>query len=168
MSIIIGRGSAADPAALNLYTTANRNRIENQRSEEDLPYETLQASLKFVRSVSATARCRSLTAMYNCVGLVFASRRTEVDAKHLPMILRDDGYRKIPEANAVEGDVVVYLRNNAPQHVGIIHQLDRILGFPDIWVLSQWGQCGEYIHRMKEVPSFYGDVTEFWSERRPA
>jgi len=84
------------------------------------------------------------------------------------MILRDDGYRKIPEANAVEGDVVVYLRNNAPQHVGIIHQLDRILGFPDIWVLSQWGQCGEYIHRMKEVPSFYGDVTEFWSERRPA
>jgi hypothetical protein len=171
MDMIIGRGSQRDPAALNLYTTANRTRIENERPDQEICVEGLQAGHRHVLTVSPTARCRSLTSMYNCVGMVFASRRTSVATEHLEVILSDDGYRPVSQEKAMEGDVVVYRRNNVPQHVGIIYQLEKSLHSGQVintWVLSTWGHLGEYIHRIAEVPNAYGDAREFWSERRPA
>jgi len=164
--MIIGGGSESDLAALKLYTTANKTRIENERPPEELCFEGLQAAHKFVKSVSPQARCRSLTAMYNCVGMVFASRRTSIKPKYLEVILHDDGFRPISRDMAVEGDVVIYTRNNIPQHVGIIQQLERGLGTAAFWVLSQWGDAGEYIHPLIPVPEAYGEPTDFWTERR--
>jgi hypothetical protein len=171
-SMIIGLGTERDPASLHLYTTLNRTRIENVRPPEELCFEGLQAAYKHVRSVSPSAKCRSLTAMYNCVGMVFASRRTSIEATHIELILRDDGFYRVRRENVWEGDVVVYRRDNLPQHVGVVYQLDRRVdearAISEIWVLSQWGDCGEYIHKIAEVPTAYGSVTEFWSERKPA
>ncbi len=164
--MIIGGGSENDLSALKLYTTGNRTRIENERPEEELCYEGLQKAHEFVKSVSPRAKCRSLTAMYNCVGMVFASRRTSIVPKHLPVILQDDGFRKISREEAVEGDVVIYTRNDIPQHVGIIQKLEKDFIASTIWVLSQWGDAGEYIHPLTPVPELYGAPTEFWSERR--
>ena len=36
----------------------------------------------------------------------------------------------------------------------------------DITVLSQWGDDGEYIHKLTEVPNEYGKAEEFWTDRR--
>jgi len=170
MTHILLRGTERDRASLNLFTTANRTRIENERPDQERPIEALRAARRYANQTSPTATCRSLTAMYNCVGLVFASRRTVVDCKHLEVILRDDGYRPIGREKAVEGDIVVYLRNNEPQHVGIVFRLQDLSFARDgsviqVWILSQWGDDGEYLHKMQEVPVIYGDVTHFWTER---
>ena len=171
MSLIIGRGGETDPAALRLFTTANRRYIENERPEEERPIEALKAAFQHARSVSPTAKCRSLTSMYNCVGMVFASRRTAVDCKYLDLILRDDGYSPIPRERIIEGDIVVYRRNAIAQHVGIIYELRDVSLEQNrtrfqTWVLSQWGEDGEYLHELEKVPPIYGSEIEFWSERR--
>jgi hypothetical protein len=111
--------------------------------------------------------------MYNCVGLVFAARRTAIDCPStLDMILRDDGYYIVPETDVVCGDVVVYRNRGVPNHVGLIYELKDVSIRQDrssieLWVLSQWGEDGEYIHKCREVPHIYGDTIEFWSERKP-
>lgn len=169
---IIGRATKGDPAALNLYTISNRSFIENERPDSERPLASLREARKIVKGISPTARCRSLTAFYNCVGLVFASRRTAVDIEHLALILRDDGYRLISEIEAVEGDVVEYRRNGRPQHVGIVYELRDVSLMQnrssiEIWVLSQWGEDGEYLHKAHNVPAIYGTELRYWSERIP-
>jgi hypothetical protein len=89
------------------------------------------------------------------------------------MILRDDGYSPIPDGRAVEGDVVVYKNNGIPQHVGIIYEIRDVSLAQDrsrfeFWVLSQWGEDGEYLHKMREVPPIYGGDVQVWSERKSA
>lgn len=170
--IIIGRASEHDPAALHLYTKGNRRFIENELPDSDLSRDALRAAREIVRGISPSAMCRSLTGLYNCVGLVFASRRTMVDVKHLPIILEDDGYSMIPESDALLGDIVLYRRNGLISHVGIVFEFRDVSIRGDrsrieVWVLSQWGENGEYLHKLREVPTIYGDGLEFWSERRP-
>ena len=72
------------------------------------------------------ATARSLRSLYNCMGMVFASRRTWIDPEHLEMILEDDEYQRIvSEAELQVGDLVIYRGdNNQVTHVGII-QHDR-------------------------------------------
>jgi len=45
--------------------------------------------------------------VYNCHGLTFGSRRTQVTHSVLP-ILDDDGFDLIPEKEARAGDIVIY------------------------------------------------------------
>jgi hypothetical protein len=104
------------------------------------------------------------------MGLVFASRRTHVDIEYLAMILDDNGYRRLTgEREAEIGDLVVYKKNLAPTHVGIIIGFDDDLsaGTRKIKVLSKWGADGEYIHRIDDVPAVFGVPAEFWTDRRP-
>jgi hypothetical protein len=67
------------------------------------------------------ARLRSITATYNCPGMVFASRRTCIDPMHLSRRLLDDGYRLLKPCEAARpGDVVVYKNKiKEPVHVGV-------------------------------------------------
>jgi hypothetical protein len=171
MAMVIGRGSERDRAALKLWTTANRNYIPNERPDDDSAPEQLQAALKIVRGISPSAKCRSLTALYNCVGMVFASRRTFIDSDHLDTILRDDGFRQIAKDQMHQGDLVVYRLNEIAKHVGIIYEIRDVAVDPvhpreEIWVLSQWGENGEYLHKIDEVSPLYGNKQEFWTERR--
>jgi hypothetical protein len=173
MPILIGRGSEQDRAALHLWTMGNRSYIANERPDDEKAPEALQAALKLVQGISPTAKCRSLTAMYNCVGMVFASRRTFVDSDHLDTILRDDGYRQIPKDEADQGDLVVYRQDRVAKHVGIIYEfrdvaIDPVHPRKEVWVLSQWGENGEYLHKIDEVSPLYGNKKEFWTERRTA
>jgi hypothetical protein len=101
------------------------------------------------------------TGGYNCAGMVWATRRA-----HLPtpedwqMILTDDGYREIREADAEIGDIVVYYRicDNLPSHVGRVCRIDRLLvgnskaGQPNPRILSKWDvTSGECIHAVTDV-----------------
>jgi hypothetical protein len=173
MPIVIGRGSERDRASLHLWTTGNATYIANERPDDDMAPEQAQAALRIVQGISPTAKCRSLTAMYNCVGMVFTSRRTCVDSDHLDAILRDDGYRQIPKDEADQGDLVVYRQDRVAKHVGIIYELrdaaiDPAYPRKEIWVLSQWGENGEHLHKINEVSPLYGNKKEFWTERRKA
>lgn len=170
MGQIVGRASERDPSALRLYTTCNRNFIENERPDER-PVEAMHFAREYVRTFSPEAICRSLASVYNCMGLAFACRRTSIDIARIGTILEDDGFRMTPEALVMPGDLIVYKRNRTPQHVGVVlhitKNVDPAQPARAFLVLSQFGHDGEYIHDSREVPQIYGNEIEFWSERRP-
>ena len=103
------------------------------------------------------------------MGMVFASRRTCIDPEHLDMILDDDEYRKLTsQAELQIGDLVIY-RGDDDQvsHVGIISSIDVDIGTASmrLFVLSQWGKDGEYLHGINDVSPYLGTPTEFWTDR---
>ena len=149
-------------------STRKRHQVPNeQRSPR--PPARMQAARSIVLSAHPSARARSLSSLYNCVGMVFASRRTWVEPEHLPMILADDEYRQVNNRGELQpGDVVVY-RDDQDEisHVGIVAEVR-----PDLeeatWVvvvLSQWGADGEYFHIDDDVNPRLGRPTEYWTDR---
>lgn len=166
MPIIIGEGGPTDKKSIHIETSKKR-RIENvqypQRAEEAM-FEA--------RKIHDNARrtFRSSRSTYNCVGMVFANRRTSIDPSQIPLILADDEYYEVEDqAKVAVGDIVIYIRDGSTeiQHIGVVvlNQL-KIGGGRDLKVLSQFGRDGEYIHDLLDVPELYGSVVRFYSERR--
>lgn len=106
---------------------------------------------------------------YNCVGMVFGSRRVWIDDDHIPQILSEDDFRKIERQDADIGDVIVYIRNQTPVHIGIIYrkELEFDNSTPRFWVLSKWGELAEFEHFEDIVPEVFGEQREFYTERIP-
>lgn len=90
--MIIGAGGPSDRASIPLGTRRGTF-IPNERRRELNP-ATLRASVDLWTRERPNARLRSVTAVYNCMGLVFASRRTCIDSTSLDTILREDEYQK--------------------------------------------------------------------------
>jgi len=170
MAVLIGMASPSDPAYLPLATRQGRV-IPNRREPEAL-VAWLRAARAIDRQTNPAALLRSTTAQYNCLGLVFASRRTWIGVEQLAMILTEDGYRRLGRfEEAWPGDVVVYRRpGGEATHVGIILEVaaDVAAAGVRIKVLSKWGQHGEYIHDLPDVPPLLGVPSEAWSDRRDA
>jgi hypothetical protein len=112
---------------------------------------------------------RSLSAVYNCIGMVFANRRAWVEPEQVPMILADDSYYEIKPSEVVPGDIVVYFTMpDVISHVAVAVSNEPELsdGSSNIRVLSQWGRNGEYFHDYRDVPHWLGTPVKFYSERR--
>ena len=113
---------------------------------------------------------RSLsTYPYNCVGMVFASRRAWIDPKHVYRILNEDGYRKISLDEVKQGDVVLYkyqINDDEPTHVALVVWINPIGSLSSIQVISKWGKDAEFLHFMENVPDRLGKPMEFWTDRR--
>jgi hypothetical protein len=88
------------------------------------------------------------TFVYNCHGLAFASRRTQiVGSADLRKMLSDDDYVPVAIRDVQGGDVVLYIdERNDIFHSGVIMRVERpgLLTVP--WVLSKWGGAHEVIH----------------------
>lgn len=106
------------------------------------------------------------TNLYNCHGLVFASRRSKVfEPDHVRTILRDDQYRQIVRLNAVlPGDVVIYLVKGVIDHTGVVVEVIQSEIHPKITIVSKWAQATEMIHDLYDCPyAKQADVTyEYW------
>jgi hypothetical protein len=163
---IILEGGASDRQRISLATSKN-NDIPNCRRGERCP-EALQEAKKIY--LKDGRQLRSLSATYNCIGMVFANRRTWIDPEIVPMILSDDEYKQVPEADVMEGDIVLYQsdRDRKLSHVGLVVSKEPNLeaGTWSIRVLSQWGADGEYFHDYRDVPEALGRPIGFYSERR--
>lgn len=150
--------------------TRARWQVPNELRPERNP-AALRAAIELVRQIVPDAILRSITATYNCIGMVGASRRTWVDPADLVRVLRDDGYRKLnrPEESDV-GDVVIYHdENGAPCHAGLVMRKNLLVpGSQDelLTVLSKWGADGEYLHGASRVPVYLGTPAEFRTDRR--
>jgi len=172
MPDIVGLGSEQDPQALKLFTYRNRHFIENAMPEEDRSPAALRAAREFWIGQFSELTPRSLTAMYNCAGMVFACRRTCVSKmQDVDTVLVDDGYHVVSNQRDVDvGDLVVYRRGSAPKHVGIVYEKAALLDVGQepfaFRVLSQWGEDGEFLHKLSDVPALFGDRIEFWSDRK--
>ncbi|MDO8433370.1 MAG: hypothetical protein Q7S58_13280 [Candidatus Binatus sp.] len=170
-AIIFGEFGERDLNALKLETRRKRH-IPNSLREEMAP-EQLKAVIALDRSLCPGAELRSITAKYNCMGMAFASRRTNIDIRDIDLIFQDDEYARLnSEADAEVGDIVVYHGpNDKRSHVGVIVELKQ--GLVDrggrhrlLKVLSKWGGHGEYAHMLDQIPPDYGRPAEFWTDRR--
>src|SRR5207248_5093094 len=97
-------------------------RIPNEQRPPRSP-EAVAEALRLWKEQRPYAELRSRgSAVYNCLGLVFGSRRTCIDSEYTERILNEDGYRPVqdPEQPTV-GDVVLYRRPDREiAHVGWI------------------------------------------------
>ena len=86
------------------------------------------------------------------------------------MIVEDDGYRQLGQDEQAEiGDIAVYVDSGENvSHVGIIALIRTDLERADfeLIVLSQWGQDGEYIHRVDDVSHLLGTFSRIYTDRR--
>jgi hypothetical protein len=121
------------------------------------------------------------TGIYNCAGLVWASRRTSLpNPDDWRRILRDDGYRETTGIDLSVGDVAVYVKADSTgisrRHDREILHVARICFFREggmagkiPWALSKWdSQCGEDIHPVRGCPALCGGEMfelEFWTDR---
>lgn len=169
--LIINEGDRNDPASI-LLATKGGNYIRNARRPELPPERMKEARALWVKEFPSI-QSRSLSATYNCYGLVFAHRRTHIlgDGKDVEFILREDGYVPVKSrADVGLGDVVVYRQHSRKEitHAGYIAAVDRRVdvGEIDFLVMSQWGSDGEYLHKEQDVPTMYGQVREYYTERK--
>jgi hypothetical protein len=169
--MIFGRGSENDNKSIQLATRKGQ-RIPNERAPERLREAYLEAD-RIHRHSFSRIKLNSLGGAYNCVGLVFASRRTWIEPMYVSMILKDDGYFKITEAESRMGDVIIYKDKDdlgEVVHVGLIHSWEN-WGTTNVqlWILSQWGQDNEYVHLVSDLPEairmIVSKIPEYWTHR---
>jgi hypothetical protein len=141
-------------------------RIHNARGLdfERAILDELERAVQANQEPAARLLVRS-SALYNCMGLVFASRRTTISIERVREILLHDRYSKRNFWEPQVGDVVVYTNDDEdePVHVGFIYEKRIIVDQNDdgITVLSKWGDKGEYLHRLNDFPE--GRPTELWT-----
>lgn len=91
--------------------------------------------------------------VYNCHGLTFASRRTEVTGStgDVYSILEEDGFTPLPDpVKPQPGDVAVYVdRDGDITHTAIVIELRDGMG---PWVWGKWGKGPEAVHYVGVCP----------------
>lgn len=166
--MLVDEGGPTDKMGI-LLATKKGNRIRNARPQEVCP-ESMLARERIWKNVLPGIQTRSLSATYNCYGMVFASRRTCIEEDQIEMILDDDGYNRVVDADLKIGDIVIYRKSPGGKitHVAMIVRLDYQAQDAEweITVLSQWGMDGEYFHGVDEVPPLYGPNKDFYTDRR--
>lgn len=168
MTIYDEQGNYLIGGRIELATRAGRP-ISNDRRLSGNPTR-LKVAEELVLKHHNTAVTRSLTGSYNCMGMVFATRRTWVDTNQLSIILEDDDYRKLTSMeDVIEGDVIIYKGEEGQvTHVGLVSSVvpNLIEGSKTINVMSQWGHDGEYFHRIDDVNPLLGVPAEAWTDRK--
>jgi len=133
--------------SITLRTRLN-NEIDNIQSWQHSTFEWQQFGDQAGKWEKAGAvRLSEPCPVYNCHGLTFASRRTQVDgslAMSIQQILKEDGYTEVPEPSTRFGDVIVYYDDQGrAEHSGIV------VSKPNsdvLMVWSKWGKGHELIH----------------------
>src|SRR5229473_533486 len=140
--------------------TSKRTGIDNHQDHEISAFH-----LNWARRIGRDhpqARPRTdLSALYNCHGLTFASRRTRIEkSREVQRILEDDDYQEIAMPDVLPGDVVIYYSDGGdPNHSGIVVEVSPDLLAPI--VCSKWGNADEFVHALRDCPNFYGPNHRF-------
>lgn len=114
---------------------------------------------------AAIASANPLTAptgRYNCHGLVFANRRTNVPAPGINVDIQRlaDRDQLIQVDQPQVGDVVLYLGERGKvDHSGLVTCIKKGPDDRDVvFVWSMWGGLGEFEHRVNVIPPHYSDA----------
>ena len=157
------------------------NDIENEQGSFD-PGETSEGRFRlYLKTHGGNVKPRKPpSAIYNCFGHVWASRRTWImEASAIELILKDDSYRRLDsDEEPVPGDVVLYRdQRQILVHVGEVIEYSglqvptqAVVQTPKYArVLSKMGVLGEVTHRADYrdvLGRDFRDVTvEYWTER---
>jgi len=151
---------------LSLQTRKGRDITNECNIEESSFFQKNTSNMYRERFSDAIHRPTNPCSTYNCHGLTFASRRTQIwKDNDLEKILEDDGYIEVKIENVSPGDIVIYkAKDNTFIHSGIVLSKDKkeeaILLEPRPIILSKWGECHEVIHKDNYCPYVDGtDIT---------
>ena len=146
---------------MRLETSQGRG-IKHIQESEITVYE-INWDRRFEKTYDKAQRRTAPSALFNCHGLTFASRRTKIDLpSQIQLILIDDKYEIVPSANVKPGDIVVYVSDTTgdANHSGIVVAYDANLASPI--VCSKWGKGGEYVHPVHHCPRAYGPSVKYY------
>lgn len=140
------------PTKIDLRTRLN-NPIDNLQpwTYSKLEWSSLDEQPNRFEKLGAS-RTSEACPVYNCHGLTFACRRTQVDgaASTIASILEDDGFKEIPGREARLGDIVVYYGGDGSViHSGLVVDVGH-MNVPKIW--SKWGKGYEMLHPLGICP----------------
>lgn len=145
--------------------------IQNQKGRKLLPHavENQRGLLRQgFSSIIPYQERKPPTNLYNCHGLTFLSRRARLtDEKEIRKVLDDDEYENIDIAKTMPGDIVIYYDGDAEiTHTGVVVRVaEGVIPMP--YILSKWGDAGEYEHRYNNCPYWkQGFVVRFMREGR--
>jgi len=119
--------------------------IENSQFFEIAPHEKEQ--FKKLEALFPLVKIRNNpTAIYNCHGMTFASKRTGInESDSLKQILKDDNYIEIQEKDILPNDIILFLdKDDNIHHSGIIMYIDEKSHIP--FICSKWGSYSEIVH----------------------
>ncbi|MGH7021680.1 MAG: hypothetical protein ACREEY_17505 [Brevundimonas sp.] len=117
--------------------------------------DQMQANALKQKYAAALHRPTAVGSTYNCHGLTFASRRTQIwKTSEIRKILADDGYVRIPsQEDVLPGDTVLYVDESGDiEHSGIVLQKENTGLLPIVRVLSKWGSAHEVVHALMDCP----------------
>jgi len=159
--------SSGSPSHKNIEVqTRLGSSIDNIQPWHYSPFEWNQLGVGVAKYEALGAfRVSGTCPIYNCHGLTFASRRTQVDwtPETIAMILKEDGFEQIPDRQAQIGNVVIYYGDDGkPDHSGIVVGKQREFDIPLIW--SKWGKGYEMVHPLGAC-EWSGMLTRFYRIR---
>ena len=136
----------------------------NNFQEFDISQTQKNWDAEIPKKYPLAVRRTEMSALYNCHGLTFASRRTRVEnTRDVHRILNDDSWIEVPEGpDVLAGDLVVYYSEDGDaNHSGIVVQCCPPLYVPV--VCSKWGSSGEFVHSVRYYPNdMYGPFVKFY------
>jgi len=139
IELVTAKGRAIDNYQVFEFSAYERNKFKDYTS---------------VRFPNTIFKC-SPSPEYNCHGMSFASRRTNIDKSNdIRIILNDDCYEKIDEKQTMIGDIVLYVSEGDGDimHSGTIVFAEHKSGdLSHIKVISKWGKYREAIHPVNET-----------------
>lgn len=146
---------------IRLETSKNTG-IKNFQDKEISAFERNWAKDLPKQFPQAKARTAP-SALYNCHGLTFASRRTKIISRNeLGKILTDDRYEELEITEVQPGDIVVYFSETGDAaHSGIVVEYHPPTTLLPI-ICSKWGKAGEFIHALLDCPEIYGRNYKFY------
>jgi hypothetical protein len=155
--------------------TRGRSDIENELNSSPLDagmmLEAKAERDRYRRLDPARIRHRAAgpTMSYNCHGLTFAARRTQIwNSAEVQKILNEDGYQEVQFADVSVGDIAIYRQDASLggeiDHSGIVVERGPpIHGLAtEPWVLSKWGKGYEEIHLASFCPQGMGYKIEYY------
>jgi hypothetical protein len=162
------RANDPPPGVVLPLATRKGRQIPNERPKP-AHRDVLLAAEQMLNRPGRTWRRSDST--YNCLGLVFGSRRTWIEPEHFAMITNDDGYRQVLAPEAVQvGDIAVWFDHVEVLHVGLVVESKANIETAtfDVTVLSKFGRDGEYLHSAEDLPDVMKYMLprlEYWTER---
>ncbi|WEK35148.1 MAG: hypothetical protein P0Y53_21880 [Candidatus Pseudobacter hemicellulosilyticus] len=146
----------SDNARSIILETSKGTRIDNYQVLEISNFERNQF-IKYDKANFPMVIFRSSPSPeYNCHGLTFASRRTNIDNSiAIRLILSEDRYCEIGIREVLPGDVVLYVNKDDKEivHSGIVSACEHPPNsFSHITIVSKWGRFREVIHDLNNCP----------------
>jgi hypothetical protein len=151
--IIINPANQSAPQQSIALQTRKSTDIPNSQitniAEKDIEQQMLKLKQKYW---SITLRPNTISGIYNCHGMTFASRRTGINIIHWN-ILKEDNYIIIKDSPILPGDIVLYISESGEiEHSGMVLSVNDNKQLSSIFVLSKWGDGSEVIHGLYICP----------------